>query len=424
MTIPHVLALAGASPSEQHGGEIYLAEACRHFPEGRISRFAITHPTYSRPTDWLGIPIAYADHPREHGMQRLGRLAAMASALPLHMYIRKLCVPALVEEVVRFGEAQSVDLVWALLDSPTLMGVAWRVARKLSLPLVVSVLDPPERWTQEHRFASMAEKAFLVDFEKSLRAARSVAVISEGMQEEYQRRFGLRCILLRHGVHPSFVRPPAPPRSGPELIIGLAGSLYGHEAQTTFFRALESSGWKIAGRDVRLRVLANSFHLHAASAANIEFLGWRSVPETICLLNDCDLLYLPYWFDARFRYTSRMCFPTKLTTYLAAGRPVLVHAPSFSEPARFVGRYAAGEICDSLEPNDLLAAFNRLLDDKERYSRATAAGYRAVREELGLHVFLRRLADLISDDDELFEAMKRRAGITGLEFRDKSQRRH
>jgi glycosyltransferase involved in cell wall biosynthesis len=323
-------------------------------------------------------------------------------------------VPALVEQAARFGRAQHADLVWALLDSATLMAVAWRVARRLNLPLVVSVLDPPEYWTSHHRYAAVTEKAMLSEFERSMRAARRVAVISEGMQAEYRRRFGLDSILLRHGIHPSLVQSPArQPQPGSQLIIGLAGSLYGHEAQTTLFRALESTGWNIAGRAVRLRILSNSFNAQVPSYADIEFLGWRSVPETIRLLSDCDLLYLPYLFDPNFRYSAQLCFPTKLTAYLAAGRPVLVHAPLDSAPAQFLGRYAAGEVCGSLEPKDLLAACTRLLDDEARYGSATAAASEAIGEELGLHVFLRRFADLIGGNDELYNAMKRQAGLTG-----------
>jgi glycosyltransferase involved in cell wall biosynthesis len=414
MAIPHVLVLAGASPSEQHGGEIYLAEACRNYPAGRISRFAIAHPVYSRPSEWLGIPIAYVDHPREHGIQRLGRLAAMASALPLHAYIRRVLVPRLVDEAVRFAQAERPEVVWALLDSPTLMAVAWRVARRLSLPLVVSVLDPPERWTSELRFASITEKAMLGEFERSLRAACRVAVISEGMQAEYRRRFGLDSILLRHGIHPSLVQAPArQSQPGRQLIIGLAGNLYGREAQTTLFRALESTGWSIAGRAVSLRILSNSFTVQVPSHADIQFLGWRSLPETIRLLSGCDLLYLPYWFDPRLRYSAQLCFPTKLPAYLAAGRPVLVHAPFDSAPAQFLGRYAAGEVCDSLEPSDLVATCTRLLDNEVRYGSAIAAAREAIGAELGLHVFLRRFADLIGGGDELYDAMKRQAGLTG-----------
>jgi hypothetical protein len=92
---------------------------------------------------------------------------------------------------------------------------------------------------------------------------------------------------------------------------------------------------------------------------------------------------------------------------------VVVHAPCDSAPAQFLGRYAAGEVCGSLEPNDLLAACTRLLDDEARYGDATAAARKAIGEELGLHVFLRRFADLVGGDHELYDAMKRQAGLTG-----------
>jgi hypothetical protein len=58
---------------------------------------------------------------------------------------------------------------------------------------------------------------------------------------------------------------------------------------------------------------------------------------------------------------SRYSFPAKLTSYLAVGRPVLVHAPADSALAEFCRANPVGAVVDSLEVQPIVDALRDMV---------------------------------------------------------------
>ena len=100
---------------------------------------------------------------------------------------------------------------------------------------------------------------------------------------------------------------------------------------------------------------------------NIEFLGWRSQEETLNIFANSDLLYCPYWFDPAYEVEARLSFPSKLTTYLASGRPVLFHGPAFASPALFLEQNKAAFFCYALDGKIIIEKLNEIITDGELY---------------------------------------------------------
>ena len=117
--------------------------------------------------------------------------------------------------------------------------------------------------------------------------------------------------------------------------------------------ALTRQSWQIAGRPVIVRVLASGLDVRATGPARIEFLGWHSTTDAVAILSECDVCYVPYWFDAAFRAGVELSFPNKVSLYLATGRPVFFHGPRRSTPTRFLERWPVGLACHSLEPDEI-----------------------------------------------------------------------
>jgi glycosyltransferase involved in cell wall biosynthesis len=159
-----------------------------------------------------------------------------------------------------------------------------------------------------------------------------------------------------------------------ELIIGLAGQIYSVEEWNALIAVLDSVGWKIAGREVKIRLLGRYASLYAKSKMRVEFLGWASQLETIKLMSEADILYCPYWFDPVFESEARLSFPSKLTTYLAAGRPVLFHGPAYASPGRFLQENKAGVCCNSLENGDIINAIESLVSKPDLYTELALNG--------------------------------------------------
>ena len=89
-----------------------------------------------------------------------------------------------------------------------------------------------------------------------------------------------------------------------------------------------------------------------------------------------DILFVPIAFGAK-EQVRRTASPSKTPEYLAAGRPILVHAPSESYLARYATMMGFAEVVECPSEYDLARAARNLFDDGERHHdlarRAAAA---------------------------------------------------
>lgn len=90
-----------------------------------------------------------------------------------------------------------------------------------------------------------------------------------------------------------------------------------------------------------------------------------------------DVLFLPIAFDAK-EHVRRTASPSKMPEYLAAGRPILAHAPPDSYIARYASQFGFAEVVDRPSERELAAAARRLLDDPERRGQLAARAERAL----------------------------------------------
>jgi glycosyltransferase involved in cell wall biosynthesis len=205
------------------------------------------------------------------------------------------------------------------------------------------------------------------------------------MAEEYSRRYGVRAVAVIPGLDPAWAVPPeGGKRHSDDLVIGMAGQLYASKEWDALLRALGVAGWKIAGRNVRIQILGRHASLSAAGETRIEFLGWAPQRGAIEKLAGADILYCPYWFSPEFEEEARLCFPSKVTTYLAAGRPILFHGPAYASPSRFLEEHDAAGFCRSLEANEILDEITRLATDSARSGSLASNGHRAFLDHLTL----------------------------------------
>lgn len=397
MSVPRVLLLASGLPNEQDGGQAFLRELCQHYPRSRLCRFS-TAPKMDdkRPIEWLGFPIDYAHQSREAAIRRLGPSIARFSSLALHLYIRSILVPIVTARVIRFARGHQVELVWATLDSPTSIYSSRRVAAALGVPLVVTVWDPPERFVTDLGLDPLTGRLLMQDFTKTLRAAVRCSVISDEMQREYKTRYGIDSIVVRYGIDAALRQAPRTRRVSPsQFTIACAGNLYATQAWGALLSALTSIDWCLDGRDVTVRLLGGcDIRLQAPGRMRIEYLGWRSQQEMLALISEADVAYLPYWFDESHTVAAHLSFPAKLSSYLAAGVPVLFHGPEASSPVHFLRRFPAGRCCHSLEASPIIESL-RLAGASEFRTSAAQAARKALDEELDRSISLSRFAALI-----------------------------
>lgn len=417
--VPRILMLSDGVPGGgQNAGAVMLRELCRLYPKGYLSWYGLCGSGSGSflpasgllPDDLGGVPFAVSRIPRERLVYiperftkrwTLFRYLKSLATFTQHRYLRWIIVPRLVEQAVEFGRQQGVEMVLAILNGTISIYMANKVASALKVPLITNVQDPPERFVLDSGLDQFTHGLLLDDFVHALKSSLRCSTASEGMQAAYKQQYGVDSVVLIHGMSPNQWHPIAQYRQSGEFVIGFAGNLYAHREWTALIEALSSVGWCIGGREIRIRILAPHLNLRGDNTMRVEYLGWRSVDETLTLLAQTDVTYLPYWFDKDRELSVRQCFPNKLSTYLAAGRPVFYHGPEYASVAGFLQRYPAGYSCHSLDPTQILKGINRLMGDAQYYEDAVLAGRSALCNELGSDILRCRLAELIGIDREM-----------------------
>src|SRR5688500_5584009 len=119
-------------PGQGSVGEVYLQEVVSAFPQAEICCFAPWSTRYAvwKPDpkiSWLDMEIVDLPNERLVGRQRGVVLDRVYSFLYRHQHWAQL--DPIVDRAVEFGKQQKVDVVLAVLASPSIIRMAAQVAR-------------------------------------------------------------------------------------------------------------------------------------------------------------------------------------------------------------------------------------------------------------------------------------------------------
>src|SRR5581483_5550928 len=163
-----------------------------------------------------------------------------------------------------------------------------------------------------------------------LRAAKTVDVTSHPMGEFYERKYGVKSGVLHRGLTVPPSPSPAYDLTRDGLSVGILGNTYSYQQLPVLGRALALAAARhgVAGRIV---VCGEGYgaRLRDEMKGSVEVEVTGHIPEQECIarLQRCGLLYLNYPFGRLNRVLRETSFPVKLSTYIYASRPILLHAP-------------------------------------------------------------------------------------------------
>lgn len=401
MSVPRILLLSNVAPSDPHVGGLYLRPLCDALPQGSLACVVANRQSEYGRTD----RAKYEDlvHVRTCVNVAQARPASFRGRLARWLDWRRLqsvTVPDIVAAGVCAGKRHNAGLVWAILHEPAITLAAAEVADRLALPLVATVWDPPEYVIRRYGADRFTLRRIMEAFGKAVSRSRMCGVMSEAMGRDYQKRYGAKTVVMRLGIRDSDRHFPRPkPRRDGEATIGFCGDLYAEDEWQAFLRALVSSGFRVADREIHLRIIGGKALLRSPVPMRAEYLGRRSGDEAIRLLAEADIAYVPYWLDPAYSIAARESFPTKISTALAAGTPVMFHGPSESSVTDLMRQYPIGVSCASHDPSAILKAVSDLLSPG-RYTACGQAITAAIASEFSMRVFLQRFANLIGAPEQ------------------------
>ena len=214
------------------------------------------------------------------------------------------------------------------------------------------------------------------------RQACGVIVPNDALQREVENRHGAQATIVpnpfEHLAAPAIESPQS---ADGKVTILFSGAVYHVNAGA--FRNLVAA-MALPGLD---RI---TLHIYTAQSsgelATYGILGERvfvhpHVPpsEAAGLQQRADILFLPYAFDSVVPEIIRTSTPSKMSDYLAAARPILVHAGADALVCDYFRAHRCGIVVDRDEPAALAAAIRELLASPElRAELASRARKRAL----------------------------------------------
>ncbi len=400
-----VLILTDIPPCTNFTAGLPLNQWIRFLPQDQIALCAVVDPTLTPliPDDLASIPKLLLKKPVETAIRipnRLGilvrklcRLYGFSQEIIRSLYVKYCLLP----KIISFIKQQQVTRIWVILQGQTMVRLAAHLSKELEeILLFIQLWDPFELWLREHGIDKFTAYRLLKKFDYVISRSAFCATASWSMSESYSKLYGVKNIPIFASLPSTWVKESAKSlHDRNEFIISIAGQFYAKEEWRAFISALNQVNWCINGKTIKIRVMGRYFEFSTQLPTNFQYLGWRDQEETIDLLEESDLLYLPYWFSKEFYLESTECFPSKLAGYLASGRPVFCHAPNYASPAKYIAQNNAGYVCSSLKPEIIVKHLENVISDTTFYAKVAENGTKCFLQDFTLKTMKKSILKIL-----------------------------
>jgi glycosyltransferase involved in cell wall biosynthesis len=235
-----------------------------------------------------------------------------------------------------------------------------------------------------------------------LKGAAAVIVPNESLRDDMRRRYGIDVAVIHNPCDLAEYGGPAKAdaddsalaRADARRIVytGSIGPLH-YEAFRSLLTAMAT-----LDRSATLHLYTGQTRARIESegiCGPVVFHPPQPLSAMAALQERADLLFLPLALHSKHFDIVRTAAPGKLGEYLAAGRPILVHAPPDSFVARYFRDHRCGVVVDRSDPAELAAAIETILSDSALRAQLRAHAWKRAEADFDLHDARRQFAQLI-----------------------------
>jgi hypothetical protein len=388
--------LAGAGPGDANVAELLIREMLDCLGVASV-HFAglMNSPTGPPLTDSRMLSQRFFPPPGEFGRRSSTGLRGTMQCIADRLQRYEPAIRKLSREVICFVREAKPDRLWAILSSTAAIDTAYLVQKATGVKMLLHVWDDPRHIMTQRQLDRFTFRRTMGRFNYLLAHAEKLGVICEQMADAYAQESRAPAVVVRHGLK-DFVRPISEPSSEDEFRIGLSGSMYCYSAWKALQEAFDRLDWRIGSRRIVLVVAGSEIQFRAFRPAECRFYGWRPLEQVAELLSECDLLYVPHPFESYQEPLARLSFPTKLSAYVATGRPILIHAPEYSSLTSFCRQHQFGLLTHELNSEKLTAFLLRHLSSADRLKKLSEETARVGSTVLGRTQFQHSTLDFLT----------------------------
>lgn len=251
--------------------------------------------------------------------------------------------------------------------------ITGRLAAKYShVPLLVNVHDDPINRINLKGHPAWFIRWYAKQFEKTLRAAKRVGVISDYMGEAYQQRYGIKTTTLYIGVEEAKCLVPAPLNIDKKPhVIGSIGSINSLENWNLLIEGVHNLNNKHGAGSFKI-IHIGPFPENMILSEDVEVTGWLPEDQFLQQLERIDIGFLSWSFKPEHFETGVLSFPLKIHSFIQAQKPLLALGPEGSAVVRFVREHECGIWCTEFKADCMTKIIEKLLLTIGIYTRASS----------------------------------------------------
>ncbi|MGC0320823.1 glycosyltransferase involved in cell wall biosynthesis [Bradyrhizobium sp. USDA 326] len=275
------------------------------------------------------------------------------------------------KEITSILRNEPVDAIVGCTASPFDLPAAYFASRRLKVPFVAYLFDDPIFQWEPGIYRWLAR------FWEPIwgRGAAAIIAPNEVLANDVRARLpAAKIYIVRNPVDPAAFskEPTGIPEDEPERHAGrpcrllYTGSVY--SAQASAFRNLNAALNRLAGRfelDVYTSQPISALVANGLEGPYVRHHAHTPQSTALSLQRNADVLFLPLSFDSAIPEAILSSSPAKLGEYLAAGTPILVHAPSGSFATELLRKADAALIVDTSDPDRLVTALTTISNDPQ-----------------------------------------------------------
>lgn len=258
-----------------------------------------------------------------------------------------------VEEVKEIIALKKIDIVWAILNSASIIQITSEISKFLSIPIVAQIWDSPEYILKSMRLDPLQKSKVMSSFEYVLRNAKRGVVVSDSMGQIYKSSYGLESSTMVLCPPREIWKSVSWKQESQSLSVIFAGSLYAYKEWNSFLNAIEEFNSQGKSLTITVTCIGNTSRW-VRKKPWVTYKELLPQEEAAKLVNEADIAYLPYWMDASHEHFVQTAFPGKLSFYVACGTPVFFHGPENSTPNHFLSERKVGLTCSSKRPEKII----------------------------------------------------------------------
>ncbi len=291
------------------------------------------------------------------------------------------------------------DLVLVVPTTSETLQLGLRWSRTLGLPTVTYLMD---NWMSTTVPAWPGGNA-LEAAGAMLRASTAWMAISPFLAERLAEiAAASRPTMVVHNPVTLPSEPPdalASPRHGP-FRIGYAGTVWPMHYDAIVVVAAAAARLRSQGADVRLMLHTGVYHWQAYAAEwarlGVEYGGLVPYDTLSRRLAEYDLLLVASSFEAAQAPMTRSSIQTKVTDYMAVGRPILACGPADGACNMYLRAHECAWLLESRDPATAEAVLTRCIAGRDEGQRLAALAYDVVRRDHEAGAVTKRLYDFLA----------------------------